>query len=245
MIIKYSFFLSAVLSICSCTSPSETTPGNHSNTDSTSTPTTVMTIELQDSLKPIEILQKFKDGNQRFIQGKMLHRDYIRQVTQTAQGQHPYAIILSCVDSRKPAEIVFDKGIGDVFNARIAGNFVNTDILGSIEFACKVSGAKLILIMGHTDCGAIKSACDHVRLGNITAMLSKIEPAVDSVKGFDNDRNSKNKEFVQAVAEKNILLAKKAILNGSSIIREMAEQGQVVITGCMYDLKTGVVKFYE
>jgi carbonic anhydrase len=202
-----------------------------------------MTKELQDNMTPEVILQKFKDGNQRFLTGTMIHRDYLRQVKQTANGQHPYAIVVSCVDSRKPAEVIFDKGIGDMFNARVAGNFVNTDILGSIEFACKVSGAKLILVMGHTACGAIKSACDHVVLGNITAMLKNIQPAVDSVKGFDGKRNSKNADFVQAVAKENVLLTEAKILRDSPIIRDMVQNHQVDIAGCMYDLATGKVEF--
>ena len=196
-------------------------------------------------MTPQEILQKFKDGNQRFLQGKMLHGDYLKEKDLTAAGQHPYAIVLSCIDSRKPAEIIFDKGLGDVFNARIAGNFVNTDILGSMEFATKVSGAKVILIMGHTSCGAIKSAIDNVQMGNITAMLTNIRPAVESVTGFPGERTSKNKTFVEAVAKQNVILAEKKILDGSPIIKELVDSGKVMIVGCMYDLETGVVTFYE
>ena len=203
-----------------------------------------MTKELQEQMSPAEILQRFKDGNQRFLQGKMFHRDYLKEKDISAAGQHPYAMILSCIDSRKPAEIIFDKGIGDVFNARIAGNFVNTDILGSMEFATKVSGAKLILIMGHTNCGAIKSAVDNVQLGNITAMLSNIKPAVESVSGVPGERTSKNKSFVEAVARQNVLLGAKTITDKSSIIKELRDAGQVAIVGCMYDLESGVVTFY-
>lgn len=206
--------------------------------------TIVMTKEMQDSMTPEEILQKFKDGNRRFVEGKMQHRDYIKEKDLTAEGQHPYAMVLSCIDSRKPAEIIFDKGIGDIFNARIAGNFVNVDILGSLEYATKVSGSKLILVMGHSNCGAIKSAIDHVELGNITAMLEKIQPAVNSVSGFD-DRTSKNKKFVEAVAKKNVELAEENILKGSPIIKELVDNGKLEIAGCMYDLETGVVSFYE
>jgi carbonic anhydrase len=204
-----------------------------------------MTRELQDQMSPTEILQRFKDGNQRFLQGKMSHRDYLKEKDISAAGQHPYAIVVSCIDSRKPAEIIFDKGIGDVFNARIAGNFVNTDILGSIEFATKVSGAKVILIMGHTNCGAIKSAIDNVQLGNITAMLSNIKPAVESVTGVTGERTSKNKNFVEAVAKQNVLLAAKTITDKSAIVKDMVGSGQVVIAGCMYDLESGVVTFYD
>ncbi len=203
-----------------------------------------MTKELQDQMTPAEILQRFKDGNKRFLQGKMFHRDYLKEKNIAASGQHPYAIIVSCIDSRMPAEIIFDKGIGDVFNARIAGNFVNTDILGSIEFATKVSGAKLILIMGHTNCGAIKSAVDNVQLGNITAMLSNIKPAVESVTGVAGEKTSKNKNFVEAVAKQNVLLASKTVTDKSSIVKGMVDAGQVVIAGCMYDLDSGAVTFY-
>lgn len=203
-----------------------------------------MTKDLQDSMTGEQILQRFKDGNQRFVQGKMIHRDYLKEKELTAAGQHPYAIVLSCIDSRKPVEIIFDKGIGDIFNARIAGNFVNVDILGSMEYATKVSGAKLILVMGHSNCGAIKSTIDNVQLGNITAMLSKIRPAVEAVQGMD-DRTSKNKKFVEAVAKQNVLLAEEKILEGSPIIKEMEAAGTVEIVGCMYDLETGIVNFYE
>ncbi|MDR3716524.1 MAG: carbonic anhydrase family protein [Puia sp.] len=206
--------------------------------------TEVTTAEFQDSITPLEVLGKFKAGNRRFLEGRMLHRNYLSQVDLSSKGQHPYAVIVSCIDSRKPAEIVFDKGIGDMFNARIAGNFVNTDILGSLEFACKVSGAKLILVMGHSDCGAIKSACDRVKLGNITAMLANITPAVDAVKGFPGNRSSKNQEFVAAVAKQNVLIAIAKILKESVIIREMVSKGQVMIAGCMYDLRNGSVDFY-
>jgi carbonic anhydrase len=205
---------------------------------------TVMTKELQDRMTPEEILQRFEEGNQRFLQGKMLHRDYLKEKDLTAAGQHPYAIVLSCIDSRKPVEIIFDKGIGDIFNARIAGNFVNTDILGSMEYATKVSGAKLILIMGHSNCGAIKSAIDNVQLGNITAMLSNIQPAVKSIADFQ-DRTSKNKKFVEAVAKQNVVLAQEKVLEGSPIIKELVDTGKVEITGCMYDIESGVVTFYE
>ena len=190
-----------------------------------------------------EILQKFKDGNKRFVEGKMIHRDYVKERELTAPGQHPYAIVLSCIDSRKPTEIIFDKGIGDIFNARIAGNFVNVDILGSMEYATKVSGAKLILVMGHNDCGAIKSAIDNVQLGNITAMLSNIQPAVKSVTDFQ-DRTSKNKKFVEAVTKQNVLLAQKKIMDDSPIIKELVDSKKVEIAGCVYNLETGAVSFY-
>lgn len=200
--------------------------------------------EFQEDLSPEDVLDKFKAGNKRFLEGRMINRDYMSQVKQSASGQHPYAVIISCIDSRKPSEIIFDKGIGDMFNARIAGNFVNRDILGSLEFACKVSGAKLILIMGHTDCGAIKSACNNVVMGNITAMLANIMPAVNAVKGFGAQRTGENKDFVGAVARQNVLMAKDRILKESPILKDMVDKKQVLIAGCMYNLETGVVEFY-
>jgi carbonic anhydrase len=253
---KILWLSAMILSVSACSNPSEKSTNLKGDTVTASSDTSatagtqagntdIMTKELQDAMSPDTILQKFKDGNQRFLNGTLIHRDYMQQVKQTAGGQHPYAIVVSCVDSRKPAEIIFDKGIGDMFNARVAGNFVNTDILGSIEFACKVSGAKLILVMGHTECGAIKSACDHVVLGNITAMLKNIQPAVDSVRGFQDKRTSKNADFVQAVAKENVLLTEAKILRDSPIIREMVQNHQVRIEGCMYDLQTGRVEFYE
>jgi carbonic anhydrase len=235
-----AYFLLSLGLLFSCTQPTET--AQYSKKD---TVTVTMTKALLDSLSPGGILQKFKEGNERFVSGNMLHPDYMQQVAITASGQYPYAIVVSCIDSRNPAELIFDQGIGDIFNARVAGNFVNTDIIGSIEYACKVAGAKLILIVGHTECGAIKSACDHVQLGNITALLANIKPALDSVGGFANDRNSKNTTFVQAVAKENVLLAQKNILSRSPIIQEMVAQGQVKIAGCMYDIKTGRVEFYD
>jgi len=240
--------LTILLALSCTTAPAPTaTPASTNAADSTPAPENAgtMTGELLDSMTPETILQRFKEGNKRFLDGKMLHRDYLKQVEVTAAGQHPYAIVVSCIDSRKPAEIIFDKGIGDIFNARVAGNFVNTDILGSIEYACKVSGAKLIVIMGHSSCGAIKSACDHVQLGNITAMLANIQPALDSVKGFDNSRNSKNDAFVQAVTKENVLLAKAKILKDSPIIKDMVDRNQVVIACCMYNVANGQVTFYE
>ena len=236
---------SLILAACGSNNNAPASGNNtHAPVDTRDTVKGVTTAEFQDSITPGQILERFKAGNKRFLDGKMVHRDYLSQIDLTAKGQHPFAMIVSCIDSRKPAEIIFDKGIGDMFNARIAGNFVNTDILGSLEFACKVSGAKLILIMGHTDCGAIKSACDGVKLGNITAMLANITPAVNAVKGFDQQRTSANKAFVEAVARQNVLMTKEKILKESPIIKEMVDKGEVIIEGCMYDLQNGSVNFY-
>jgi carbonic anhydrase len=221
--------------------------GGHRDTAAVSSDTVITgisTVEFQETITPAQVLERFKAGNKRFLEGRMLHRNYLSQVDLSAKGQHPYAVIVSCIDSRKPAEIIFDKGIGDMFNVRIAGNFINRDILGSLEFACKVSGAKLILIMGHSDCGAIKSACDQVKLGNITAMLDNIQPAVKAVKDIDGTKTSKNKAFVAAVAKNNVMMGKEDILKESPILREMVGKGQVMIEACMYDLQTGSVEFY-
>lgn len=246
-------FLHCALSICVCLSACENkniksadseVPGNRDAATKIDTVINISTIEFQKGITPYQVLEKFKTGNKRFLENKMLHRDYLSQVDLSAQGQHPYAVIISCIDSRKPAEIIFDKGIGDMFNARIAGNFVNKDILGSLEFACKVSGAKLILVMGHSDCGAIKSACDHVKLGNITAMLANITPAVNAIPGFDKERTSANKIFVEAVARQNVIIAKDKIMKESPILREMVNKKEVIIVGCMYNLKNGTVEFY-
>jgi len=201
--------------------------------------------ELKPEMSPTEILETFKIGNKRFLEGKPQYREQLVDVKRTALGQTPCAIVLGCIDSRKPAEVIFDKGLGDMFNARVAGNFVNTDILGSIEFACKVSGSKLILIMGHSDCGAVKAAVDDVKLGNITPMLRNLKPAVASVTERRGEGTSEDKSFVAAVAKQNVLLNMKKIVQDSPIIAEMVENDQVRIAGCMYDLASGVVDFYE
>ncbi len=207
--------------------------------------TLTMTKELQQNITPQEALQKLKDGNSRFVSGNTLTRNLQQQVKTTSKGQYPYAIALSCIDSRAPGELIFDTGIGDIFNARIAGNFVNTDILGSMEFACKVAGSKLILVVGHTKCGAIKGACDDVHLGNLTHLINEIKPAVDNVKNIEGERNSKNDAFVQAVAMQNIKLSILEIREKSSILNEMEKKGEIIIVGALYDIETGKVEFFE
>jgi len=201
--------------------------------------------ELRPDMTPDEILERFKVGNRRFLDGKPQYRDDLGDVKRTALGQTPHAIVLGCIDSRKPAEIIFDKGLGDIFNARVAGNFVNTDILGSIEFACKVSGSKLVLIMGHSDCGAVKAAVDDVRLGNITPMLANLKPAVASVAEIRGNATSEDESFVAEVSRANVLLNREKILANSPIMAEMVENGEVRIVGCMYDLASGLVEFYD
>ena len=198
----------------------------------------------QAAITPEIALRMLKDGNARFVQGKMLKRDLMHQVTATGPGQFPFAAIISCIDSREFAQITFDQGIGDVFSARIAGNFVNDDILGSLEFACAVAGAKLILVVGHSDCGAIKGACDDVVLGNLTQTLANLKPAVAAVSDFESDRTSANDAFVQAVAEKNVVLTMERIRQRSTILRDMADKGDIAIAGAMYDVGTGRVTFF-
>jgi carbonic anhydrase len=197
----------------------------------------------QSAITPQQALQMLKDGNSRFLQGKMMQRNLIQQVAATGSGQFPYAAIVGCIDSRVATELVFDQGIGDIFSARIAGNFVNDDILGSLEFACAAAGAKLILVLGHTECGAVKGACDDVILGNLTQTLVNIKPAVAAVSGYESDRSSKNAQFVQAVAEKNVVLTVERIRRRSPILRGMVDNGQIGLNGAMYDVHTGKVTF--
>ncbi|MFT4684151.1 MAG: carbonic anhydrase [Urechidicola sp.] len=205
------------------------------------------TQETQTTMTPEKSLQHLKEGNQRFQLNLKVNRDLIDQVSDTSEGQYPFATILSCIDSRVSSELIFDLGIGDVFSARIAGNFVNEDILGSMEFACKLAGTKLIVVLGHTACGAVKGACDDAKLGNLTNMLAKIKPAVKEVTYPEdsNLRNSSNIEFVNNVAAKNVQLTIERILNESEVLAEMQNNGEIKIIGGMYDIHSGSVTFYE
>lgn len=205
----------------------------------------VLTKEEQARLTPARVLELLKEGNKRFVKGQVTLRNHKEQIRRAAASQYPKAIVLSCVDSRVPVEDVFDQGIGDMFVARVAGNFVNTDILGSMEFACKVSGARFILVLGHEHCGAVKGAVDSVKLGNITAMLEKIKPAVNSFSDYNGEKASSNTEFVHMVAKKNVQLSVAGIRQGSPILLEMETAGEIMITGAMYDMKTGQVDFIE
>lgn len=197
----------------------------------------------QAALTPAQVLEALRRGNQRFAAGKRDPRDLLHDQKITAAGQYPQAAVLSCIDSRSPAELVFDQGIGDLMNARIAGNIATPDLIGSLEFACAVTGAKLVLVMGHTSCGAIKGACDHVQLGNLTGLLEQIEPAVTSVQNVPGERNSKNTKFVEAVAEKNVHLTMAHIRELSPILRDLESAGKIQIVGCIYNLDTGRVQF--
>lgn len=204
------------------------------------------TKESQDQMTAASALQELKDGNQRFVQKKQLSRDLMQQVSETSTGQFPFATVLSCIDSRVSSELIFDQGIGDIFSVRIAGNFVNEDILGSMEFASKLAGTKLVLVLGHTACGAVKGACDHARLGNLTALINKIEPAVDAVKepADESMRNSSNIDFVNDVAEVNVKMTIDNIRAQSQVLKEMEDAGKIQILGGMYDIKTGEVHIY-
>ena len=202
------------------------------------------TAETQATMTPEKAVQFLKEGNIRFQNNLKANRNLLQQVNDTSEGQFPFATILSCIDSRVSAELVFDQGLGDIFSIRIAGNFVNEDILGSMEFACKVAGSKLILVLGHSNCGAIKGACDDVKLGNLTTLLSKLKPAVEAVQDVPGDRNSSNPEFVQRVADMNVDITIENIKKLSPVLNEMCDRGEIAIIGGIYDVHTGEVNFH-
>lgn len=201
--------------------------------------------ELQASITPRKALEILKEGNNRFVHNLKAHRDLLEQVNDTRDGQWPFATILSCIDSRTSAELIFDQGLGDVFSVRIAGNIVNTDILGSMEFACKVAGSKLIVVLGHTKCGAVKGACDHVEMGNLTELLSKIQPSVYQEKETTTNRNASNAPFVENVSQINVKRSVKNIIERSYILEQMVENGEIGIVGAMHNIETGEVSFYD
>lgn len=201
----------------------------------------VLTREERERLSPDEVLTLLREGNARFVSGEVTQRDHRAQVRHAVQGQWPKAVVLSCLDSRIPVEDVFDCGIGDLFVARVAGNIVNTDMLGSMEFACAASGAKLVYLLGHEHCGAVKGAIDGVKLGHLTSLLELIAPAADEVPGFDGARTSKNAAFVHCVAEQNVRRMLKRIRQDSPTLRDLEDQGRIRITGGMYDMDTGEV----
>lgn len=199
----------------------------------------------QAAMTPSEALQMLQEGHQRFLDGEMLERDLHAQVKATAKGQYPYGVVLGCVDSRVPVEIVFDQGIGDLFVPRIAGNYVEADLLGSMEFATAVAGSKVIVVLGHSSCGAVKGAIDYVQLGNLTHTLSNIAPAMYLVKGFEGQRTSANKEFVAAVVEANVRRNVQAISDRSPVMQELVEQGELLVIGAVYDLETGQIQWLD
>ena len=201
--------------------------------------------ELQAQITPRKALEILKEGNSRFMKNLQSDRDLLKQANETRDGQWPFATILSCIDSRTSAELIFDQGLGDVFSVRIAGNIVNTDILGSMEFACKVAGSKLVVVLGHSKCGAVKGACDHVEMGNLTELLSKLQPAVYQENETTGERSSKNATFVENVAQINVKRSVKNIIERSFILEQMVENGEIGIVGAMHDLETGKVTFYD
>lgn len=203
-----------------------------------------LTKEMQAALTPQMAMEILIKGNERFQNNLKANRNLLQQVNETSDGQHPFSIILSCIDSRTSAELIFDQGLGDVFSVRIAGNILNEDILGSMEFACKVAGAKIIVVLGHSKCGAVKGACDHVEMGNLTALLTKIRPAVDDEKSVTVNRNSANGEFVEKVATINVKRTVKSIMERSPILKEMIVSGAIGIVGGMHDITNGAVEFY-
>jgi len=204
------------------------------------------TLETRDRLSPADALQILKDGNARFCANLKANRNLLQQVNETRDGQWPFSVILSCIDSRTSAELIFDQGLGDIFSVRIAGNFLNDDILGSMEFACHVAGAKLVVVLGHSSCGAIKGACDKVELGHLTGMLRKLQPAVDAVKlpGNAAERCSSNASFVDAVARENVRRSTEDIARRSEVLRELRDSGAIDIVGGMYDITSGSVEFF-
>jgi carbonic anhydrase len=229
------------LGACQSSQPGSTMPAQTSATSLSS----VQTKESQAAMTPQRALAELREGNARFVAGQSRVRNLPAQIKATASGQYPFAVVLSCLDSRQPIEIVFDQGIGDIFSARVAGNILNDDILGSMEFACKASGGKLIAVIGHSNCGAIKGAVDDVQLGNLTGLLARIKPAVDSVSADIQPRTSKNYAFVNTVAEANVKLVMKEIRERSPILREMLDKREIGLVGGMYDLSTGKVQFFD
>ncbi len=204
-----------------------------------------LTKEMQDSITPSMALELLKEGNKRFVSNLKINRNLLQQANETSDGQHPFAIILSCIDSRTSAELIFDQGLGDIFSVRIAGNIINEDILGSMEFACKVAGSKIIVVLGHTKCGAIKGACDHVEMGNLTALITKIRPAVDDELTITENRHSGNGAFVEKVATINVKRTVKSIVERSPILKEMLEKGEIGLVGGIHDINNGKVTLYQ
>lgn len=208
-----------------------------------------MLIQKEDNYRemtPQIALEILKKGNRRFVGKQMLERDLPKEAKLTSGGQHPFALVLNCIDSRVPAELIFDQGIGDIFNTRIAGNVINDHIIGCMEFSCKLAGAKLIVVMGHTSCGAVKGACDNVELGKFTALLKKLEPAIKStITPEGTDRSSKNLDFVDRVAQKNVELTIENIKEQSHILNEMIENNEIALVGAMHDISSGIVRFEE
>ncbi|MDR9419541.1 carbonic anhydrase family protein [Gracilimonas sp.] len=238
--IIFSLIITGIL-ITGCAEKAE----EQSYSESETMVTSVMTEDMQAERTPEQIIQELKEGNERYVNNNLTPRDYQAQVKATADGQYPEAIVISCVDSRVPVGNVFDKGVGDIFVARVAGNFVNEDILGSSEFATAVAGSKVVVIMGHESCGAVKAAIDGVEMGNITAMLDKIEPAIEMTANYSGERTTANNEYVTEVVNSNVINTIAEMRENSPIIAELERNGDVVITGAFYDLDTGKVTFLD
>ena len=204
-----------------------------------------LTKAMQDAITPSIALDLLQKGNQRFVDNLKINRNLLQQANETSDGQHPFAVILSCIDSRTSVELIFDQGLGDVFSVRIAGTIINEDILGSLEFGCKVAGAKIIVVLGHTKCGAVKGACDHIEMGNLTTLLRKIEPAVTAEQTVIENRTSLNDEFVEKVAAIHVRNTVQAVMECSPILKEMIENGACGIVGGNHDIATGEVSFYD
>ena len=205
----------------------------------------VLTELSRAGLSPRDMIRILQEGNQRFVDGEWIDWDYRHEQVDTSAGQYPGAIILGCIDSRAPAEIIFNLRIGDIFNARVAGNIIDEDITGSLEYACKVAGSKIILVMGHTNCGAVKGAIDQVELGTLTQLLAKIKPAIDAVQDVEGERTTKNSAFVNAVAKKNVILTIETIRETSPVLKKMEDNNEIDIVGAMYDVESGKVEFFE
>lgn len=205
------------------------------------------TSDTQKSITPARALEFLKEGNARFVSNLKINRNLLQQANETREGQWPFAAVLSCIDSRTSAELIFDQGLGDIFSIRIAGNVVNTDIIGSLEFACKLAGSKLIVVLGHTSCGAIKGACDHVEMGNLTELLSKVQPAVyeESATTDPAARSSSNSAFVERVADLNVRRSVRTIVNRSFILEQLVASQQIAIIGAKHDLASGTVQFFD
>jgi carbonic anhydrase len=205
----------------------------------------VLTEERRAELSPQDMIQILQKNNQSFVDDEWIDWDFRHEQVETSGGQYPGAIVLSCIDSRAPAEIIFNLGIGDIFNARVAGNILDEDMAGSMEYACKVAGSKIIIVMGHTNCGAVKGAIDQVELGNLTQLLAKIKPAIDAVQNIEGERTTKNSAFVNAVAKKNVMLTMKNIRESSPVLKKMEDNNEIDIIGAMYDVESGKVEFFD
>ncbi|HMJ47025.1 MAG TPA: carbonic anhydrase family protein [Ferruginibacter sp.] len=203
------------------------------------------TKKTQEEMTPSDALDILKEGNRRFVSNIKTHRNLLQQVNETSSGQFPFAAILSCIDSRTSAELIFDQGLGDIFSIRIAGNILNDDILGSMEFACKIAGSKLIVVLGHTQCGAIEGACNNIVLGNITTLLNKIKPAIKLETETLTERNGNNKTFLQHVTKNNVIITVQQVRARSSILKQMEKAAQIKIVGGLHNIHTGKVVFFE